>query len=320
MSPPRPGRSAARADLADAARPVPRRGPTGSKRTTRSRCAWNRSTRRSRRFGRDNSPCSTATASARSRSRSAATPPRRMACLTQTIRDVGAVSRALHGPSPGDLIGARGPYGTDLGPRNRHRPRPGRSSPAAWDWRRCDLCCSTCSPGGLLFGRVVLIVGARNSGRIPVPRPARRLDGHTVDGDRAHGRRARRRLARSRRLCDRAPRPPTSRTAVDDRVPVWSGADDALLRQCAHRQGSPSPRASDVSLERNMKCGVGLCGHCQLGPLLVCRDGPVVSYDMAQPLLQPSGAMTDAADPRRVEVRLLRRMPADPPRLRRRAR
>ncbi len=40
-----------------------------------------------------------------------------------------------------------------------------------------------------------------------------------------------------------------------------------------------------VSLERNMKCGVGLCGHCQLGPLLVCRDGPVVTYDVAAPLL-----------------------------------
>jgi anaerobic sulfite reductase subunit B len=33
-----------------------------------------------------------------------------------------------------------------------------------------------------------------------------------------------------------------------------------------------------VSLERNMKCGVGLCGHCQLGPMLVCRDGPVVRH------------------------------------------
>jgi len=33
-----------------------------------------------------------------------------------------------------------------------------------------------------------------------------------------------------------------------------------------------------VSLERNMQCGIGLCGHCQLGPLLVCRDGPIVRY------------------------------------------
>ncbi len=33
-----------------------------------------------------------------------------------------------------------------------------------------------------------------------------------------------------------------------------------------------------VSLERNMKCAVGFCGHCQFGPDFVCRDGPVFSY------------------------------------------
>jgi len=41
-----------------------------------------------------------------------------------------------------------------------------------------------------------------------------------------------------------------------------------------------------VSLERNMECGIALCGHCQLGPLLICRDGPVVGYDVAGPLLR----------------------------------
>ena len=34
-----------------------------------------------------------------------------------------------------------------------------------------------------------------------------------------------------------------------------------------------------------MQCGVAECGHCQLGPLLLCRDGPVVNYQMAEPLL-----------------------------------
>ena len=33
-----------------------------------------------------------------------------------------------------------------------------------------------------------------------------------------------------------------------------------------------------VSLERNMQCGVGHCGHCQLGPTLICRDGPVYAH------------------------------------------
>jgi NAD(P)H-flavin reductase len=40
-----------------------------------------------------------------------------------------------------------------------------------------------------------------------------------------------------------------------------------------------------VSLERNMRCGAAWCGHCQLGPLLVCRDGPVVGYDRAAALM-----------------------------------
>jgi NAD(P)H-flavin reductase len=33
-----------------------------------------------------------------------------------------------------------------------------------------------------------------------------------------------------------------------------------------------------VSMERNMQCGIGHCGHCQLGPTLVCRDGPVYRW------------------------------------------
>jgi NAD(P)H-flavin reductase len=39
-------------------------------------------------------------------------------------------------------------------------------------------------------------------------------------------------------------------------------------------RGVPAGRIM-VSLERDMRCGVGLCGHCQLGPTLICRDGPV---------------------------------------------
>jgi len=41
-----------------------------------------------------------------------------------------------------------------------------------------------------------------------------------------------------------------------------------------------------VSLERNMKCAVGLCGHCQLGPLFVCKDGPIFPYARIRPLLE----------------------------------
>ena len=38
-----------------------------------------------------------------------------------------------------------------------------------------------------------------------------------------------------------------------------------------------------VSMERNMKCGVGFCGHCQFGPTFVCKEGPVFSYAAIEP-------------------------------------
>jgi len=40
-----------------------------------------------------------------------------------------------------------------------------------------------------------------------------------------------------------------------------------------------SPSRMYTSLERRMKCGTGHCGHCQLGPKFVCKDGPVFRYD-----------------------------------------
>ena len=41
-----------------------------------------------------------------------------------------------------------------------------------------------------------------------------------------------------------------------------------------------------VSLERNMECGIGLCGHCQVGPDFVCWKGPVISWDRAADLMK----------------------------------
>ncbi len=40
-----------------------------------------------------------------------------------------------------------------------------------------------------------------------------------------------------------------------------------------------------LSMERNMKCAIGLCGHCQLGPHFVCRDGPVFRHDRVRGML-----------------------------------
>ena len=48
------------------------------------------------------------------------------------------------------------------------------------------------------------------------------------------------------------------------------------------RRGVPAENTY-ISMERNMKCAVGFCGHCQFGPTFICKDGPVFRYDRIQP-------------------------------------
>jgi NAD(P)H-flavin reductase len=55
--------------------------------------------------------------------------------------------------------------------------------------------------------------------------------------------------------------------------------------EALRERGVPDERIF-LSLERDMRCGVGLCGHCQLGPTLICRDGPVYSQAQVARLME----------------------------------
>lgn len=44
-----------------------------------------------------------------------------------------------------------------------------------------------------------------------------------------------------------------------------------------------------ISMERNMKCAIGFCGHCQFGPTFVCKDGPVFRYNYIRPFFELRG-------------------------------
>jgi NAD(P)H-flavin reductase len=50
-----------------------------------------------------------------------------------------------------------------------------------------------------------------------------------------------------------------------------------------------APDDIHVSLERNMKCAIGFCGHCQFGPDFLCRDGPVLPYSHVAQRLTVTG-------------------------------
>jgi NAD(P)H-flavin reductase len=53
----------------------------------------------------------------------------------------------------------------------------------------------------------------------------------------------------------------------------------------ALRKRGVAPDRVFVSMERNMKCAVGLCGHCQFGASFICKDGPVFEYDRVKRFL-----------------------------------
>jgi NAD(P)H-flavin reductase len=63
------------------------------------------------------------------------------------------------------------------------------------------------------------------------------------------------------------------------RVIAFMCGPERMMQAAAATLGrlAVSPDATWLTLERNMACGVGTCGHCQLGPFFVCRDGPVFS-------------------------------------------
>ena len=54
---------------------------------------------------------------------------------------------------------------------------------------------------------------------------------------------------------------------------------EVMMRFCAQTLMELNCQDIYLSFERNMKCAFGHCGHCQLGPTFVCKDGPVYAYD-----------------------------------------
>jgi anaerobic sulfite reductase subunit B len=201
--------------------------------------------------------------------------------LVQTIRAVGAVTRALCAAAPGDMIGVRGPFGTDWQP---HRADGRDMLIVAGGIGLAPLrpVLLTALAERARYDRVVLLVGARSPDDLIFTRELdtwRRRDADvrvTVD----HGTAGwTGQVGLVTRLIDGAIDDPA------DTVAFVCGPE-IMMRLCSEALVNRGVAASDirVSLERNMRCGVALCGHCQLGPLLRCRDGPVVSYAEAAPL------------------------------------
>ena len=202
------------------------------------------------------------------------------ALIAHTVRFVGNVTRAASKLRPGDQVGVRGPFGT------------------SWPVERLEGKDLFISCGGIglpplrpaiyhivrhreKFGKVTLLYGARTPSELMYTREYEQWQraGIAVEV-----------------TVDRAEADWTGRVGV---VPMWfyqfridphktavltCGPEimirfvifEALARRIA-------PESIFVSLERNMKCGQGACGHCQIGPYFICRDGPVFKFSDLQP-------------------------------------
>jgi NAD(P)H-flavin reductase len=202
--------------------------------------------------------------------------------LVHTIRAVGTVTRVMEELHEGSVLGVRGPYGSAW-PVEEARGRdvlfvagglglaPLRPAILHVLSNRAD------------YGRVVILCGARSPVdllfREDLQRWRARFDCRVeVIVDRA-GREWYGPVGVVTRLLDDTPIEP------DDAVLVCG--PEIMMRFVIRELGRRGVPGSAIwlSMERSMKCGVGLCGHCQLGGSFVCKDGPVYRFDRIATLL-----------------------------------
>jgi NAD(P)H-flavin reductase len=197
--------------------------------------------------------------------------------LVHTIRAVGGVTRQMQRLGKGDFVGVRGPFGT------------------AW-------------PVELAHGHDVVLV-AGGIGLAPLRPAIRHMLLHRGQYGRLvllYGARTPRDILYARELREWRSRFDFDvEVTVDRATPEWQGSVGVVTRLIGRAPFDASAAVAFLcgpevmmrfaiealqrrgmrddslfaSLERNMKCGVGLCGHCQFGPDFVCTDGPVFRYD-----------------------------------------
>jgi NAD(P)H-flavin reductase len=202
--------------------------------------------------------------------------PSRPQPLVHTVRAVGAATQAICRASAGDVLGVRGPFGS------------------SWP---LDAAAG---------GDVVVVAGG--VGLAPVRPIVREAIARPDRYNRAivlYGSREPQQLLFSRELDEWREAGIEVGVTVDIATGAWKGSVGVVPGLIARARFDPAAAVAFVcgpeammrfsveallargvaaervfvSMERNMKCAVGHCGHCQLGPDFVCRDGPVFALD-----------------------------------------
>jgi len=203
--------------------------------------------------------------------------------LVHTTRAVGTVTKAMQRLKRGSFLGVRGPYGT------------------GWPVEEVAGSDVVLVAGGMglaplrpalfqlisrreRYGRIVLLYGTRSPADILFQKDLEhwraRFDLEVyVTVDRAMSS-WRGNVGVVTGLIPKAPFDPSQTTA-------FVCGPEVMMRFAVQELVRRGLNPSDiyVSMERNMKCAVGFCGHCQFGPHFVCKDGPVFRYDGVKELM-----------------------------------
>jgi NAD(P)H-flavin reductase len=197
--------------------------------------------------------------------------------LVHTTRAVGTVTRAMQALKRGDTVGVRGPFGS------------------AWPAAEATGKDVVLVAGGLglaplrpvlyhllaqreQYGQVVLLYGTRTPTDLLYRRQLEqwrsRFDvevsvtvDRTIDAWRGH-------VGVVTRLIPKASFDPLDTVAMVCGPEIMMRFTIMELLKCGVGE-----EQIFLSMERNMKCAIGFCGHCQFGPTFLCRDGPVLRYD-----------------------------------------
>jgi len=208
--------------------------------------------------------------------------PANCPALEHTTRVVGAVTKAMGRLKRGDVVGVRGPFGshwpvTEEGGRDFIIVAGGIGlaplRPALYALMRQRE----------KFRKIVLLYGARAPEDILYRKELEHWRGKfdleiqvTVDRGAAGWRGN---VGVVTTLVGRAPFDPTNTVAL-------VCGPEVMMRFAVmelQKRGIGADRIF-LSMERNMKCATGFCGHCQYGPSFICKDGPVFQFDRIEPI------------------------------------
>ncbi len=183
--------------------------------------------------------------------------------LTITVARIGPFTTSLHQARVGSMVGIRGPYGRGF---SLYRDRP------------MLLVAGGCGVAPLYF----LALRAVEAGLLPTVAVGARSGGEMLYAARFQALGVRLLLATDDgSLGHKGPVTDLARREAEGSPALYACGPElmlvALLDLCRERG-----LAGQFSVERYMKCGVGICGHCALDGLLVCQDGPVFSVEQLE--------------------------------------